>query len=100
DCIAIESTEVPGVGVAWSGSVEREALRDDADIACSARCKKDLAPDASHGEISDAAVQAILGAADRIATSLVLEQVSFSEGRAALADVIAGVTLNAAADDS
>lgn len=100
DCIDIESTEVPGVGGALSGSVELEALRDEADIAFSARCKKALAPYASHGEISEAAVQGILGAADGIARALVLEQVSFSEGRAALADVIAGVTLNAAADDS
>src|SRR5699024_5254252 len=95
----IESTEVPVVGGALSGSVELEALRDEADIVFSARSEKALAPYASHGEISEAAVQGILGGADGIAGALVLEQVSCSDRRAALADVIAGVNLNAAADD-
>lgn len=96
DCIDIESTELPGVGGALSGSAELEELRDEADVAFSARCRTALQPFATHGEVSDAALHAILGAADGIARALVLNQISFPQGRVALADVVAGVTSSAA----
>jgi AcrR family transcriptional regulator len=91
DCIDEESTEVPGVGGALSGSAELEQLREEADVAFSARCRDALEPFAGPDGITDGALHAILGAADGIARALVLERTSFEDGRRSLAKVVAGV---------
>lgn len=91
DCIDAESTELPGVGGALSGSPELEELRESADAAFSERCKRALDQFAENGSVSDAALYAILGAADGIARAIVLGRISSSEGRTALAKAIAGV---------
>jgi AcrR family transcriptional regulator len=91
DCIDAESTELPGILGALSGSSELEELRQDADEAFSARCRAALTPFSAQGRVSDAALHAILGAADGIARAIVLEKVGFAEGKEALAAVVAGV---------
>lgn len=91
DCIDAESTELPGVGGALSGSAELEQLRQEADAAFSARCRAALSPFTANGEVSDAALHAILGAADGIARAILLEKVSFEEGKKALASAVLGV---------
>jgi AcrR family transcriptional regulator len=91
DCIDAESTELPGISGALSGSAELERLRADADEAFSDRCRIALEPFAAEEHVSDAAVQAILGAADGLARALVLTAVTFADARVALARVVAGV---------
>lgn len=91
DCIDEESAEVPGVGGALSGSAELEQLREEADDAFSARCREALARFAGPDGVTDGALHAILGAADGIARALVLERISFEDGRETLAKVVAGV---------
>ena len=91
DCIDAESTELPGILGALSGSSELEELRQDADEAFSARCRAALTPFSAKGRVSDAALHAILGAADGIARAIVLEKIGFAEGKEALAAVVAGV---------
>ena len=90
-CIDAESTELPGVGGALSGSVELEELRQEADVEFSARCRTALEPFARGNSVSDAALYAILGAADGIARALVLERISFEQARDELAKVVAGI---------
>ncbi|SJM71237.1 TetR/AcrR family transcriptional regulator [Gulosibacter sp. 10] len=90
-CIDAESTELPGVAGALSGSTELEELRQEADVEFSASCRRALEPFVERGEVSDAALHAVLGAADGIARALVLEQIGFEDGREALARVVAGV---------
>lgn len=91
DCIDAESTELPGVGGALSGSPELEELRQEADEAFSARCRVALEGFARDGVVSDGALDAILGAADGIARALVLGRITFDDGRESLAKVVAGV---------
>ena len=91
DCIDAESTELPGILGALSGSSELEELRQDADEAFSVRCRAALTPFSAKGRVSDAALHAILGAADGIARAIVLEKIGFAEGKEALAAVVAGV---------
>lgn len=100
DCIDIEDTEVPGVGGALSGSAELELLRDEADTAFSARCRTALEPFATDGKVDDASLIAILGAADAIARALVLERITFSQGRVALANVVEGVVTGTATSET
>lgn len=92
DCIDAESKELPGVGGALSGSAELELLRQEADVAFSARCRAALQPFTADGDVTDAALYAILGAADGIARALVLERITFDQGREALTKVVVGVT--------
>lgn len=91
DCIDEESAAVPGVSGALSGSPELEQLRQEADVAFSARCRTALEPYSGSGEITEAAMQAILGAADGIARAYILGTVPLDDGRAALAKVVAAV---------
>lgn len=92
DCIDAESTELPGILGALSGSNELESLRQEADEAFSSRCRAALTPFATDGEVGPAQLHAILGAADGIARAIVLEKVTFPDGKRALARVVAGVT--------
>lgn len=89
DCIDAESTEVPGVGGALSGSAELERLRHDADVAFSARCRSALDPFTGNSGVPEAALYAILGAAEGLARALVLERIGAEEAREALAKVVA-----------
>lgn len=91
DCIDEESAALPGVSGALSGSAELEQLRQEADVAFSARCKAALLPFSTTGDVTEAAMQAILGAADGIARAYVLGTVPLEDGRAALARVVAAV---------
>lgn len=90
-CIDQESTELPGVGGALSGSAELEELRQEADVAFSSRCRKALQAFAPDQRVTDASLHAILGAADGLARALVLEKITFEEARRALAKVVVGV---------
>lgn len=90
DCIDAESTELPGVGGALSGSAELEDLRERADAAFSERCRRALEPFAV-GSLPEASLHAILGAADGIARAIVLGRIGSQEGREALAKVVIGV---------
>lgn len=91
DCIDAESTEIPGVGGALSGSAESERIREEADRAFSARCRTALERFTSEGTVPDAALYAILGAAEGIARALVLGRIPFEDGRETFAKVVAGV---------
>lgn len=88
DCIDEESTELPGVGGALSGSTELEVLRQEADVAFSARCRTALEPFAADGAVSEASLYAILGAAEGLTRALMLEKVTFDQARQALAAVV------------
>lgn len=88
DCIDDESAELPGVSGALSGSPELELLRQEADAAFSARCRAALQPFAPDGRVTDAALYAILGAAEGIARALVLEKIAFAESKEALAKIV------------
>lgn len=91
DCIDAEDAELPGVAGALSGSPEMEALRQRADSAFSARCRCALEPFTPDGELPEAALHAILGAADGIARAIVLKQITSAQGKTALAKVVMGV---------
>lgn len=91
DCIDAESTELPGIAGALSGSAELEELREEADAAFSARCCRALEPFTDSGHLPEGSMQAILGAADGIARAIVLGRITSSEGRTALAKVVAAV---------
>lgn len=91
DCIDEESAELPGILGALSGSNELESLRQEADEAFSARCKAALTPYSRDGEVGPAALHAILGAADGIARAIVLDKVTFDDGKKVLAKVVMGV---------
>ncbi|MGN0097407.1 MAG: TetR/AcrR family transcriptional regulator [Corynebacterium sp.] len=91
DCVDEESAALPGVSGALSGSAELEQLRQEADVAFSTRCKAALLPFATTGDVTDAAMQAILGAADGIARAYILGTVSLEDGRTTLARVVAAV---------
>ncbi|MGI6879316.1 TetR/AcrR family transcriptional regulator [Microbacterium sp. gxy059] len=91
DCIDAESTEVPGVGGALSGSAELEDLRQEADDAFSARCRAALAPSSPDGGVPDAALHVILGAADALARAILRGRIGFDDARRALAKTVAGV---------
>lgn len=71
-----------------SGSTELEALRQEADVAFSARCRTALEPFAADGAVSYASLYAILGAAEGLTRAIVLEKISFDQARRALAAMV------------
>lgn len=89
DCAAAEGAEFPGVVGALSGSAELDAVRQEADREFLDRCRSALAPFAPDGTVPDAAMHAILGAADGIARGVARGQTDADEGRATLARVVA-----------
>ena len=79
---------VAGGGGGLSGSTELEALRQEADVAFSARCRTALEPFAADGAVSYASLYAILGAAEGLTRAIVLEKISFDQARRALAAMV------------
>lgn len=91
DCIDAEDTELPGIVGALSGSAELERLRQEADVAFSARCRAALEPLTRDGEFPEASLHVILGAADGIARAIVLGKITTDQGREALTKSIVGL---------
>jgi AcrR family transcriptional regulator len=87
-CALSEGTELPGLIAALAGSPELERLRRDADQTFGSKCRKALLPFARSGEIPDAAIHAILGAADGVARAVIAGEISAEDAHAALAAAI------------
>ena len=90
-CALSEGTELPGLIAALAGSPELERLRRDADQTFGSKCRKALLPFARSGEIPDAAIHAILGAADGIARAVIAGEISAEDAHAALSTAIAAL---------
>lgn len=87
-CALSEGTELPGLIAALAGSPESERLRRDADQTFGSKCRKALLPFARSGEIPDAAIHAILGAADGVARAVIAGEISAEDAHAALVAAI------------
>ncbi|MGW0161898.1 TetR/AcrR family transcriptional regulator [Mycobacterium sp. NPDC003323] len=90
-CAQSEGTELPGLVAALAGSPELDRIRREADQSFGGKCRVALLPFARNGEIPDAAIHAILGAADGVARAVIAGEISTEAAHAALATVIAAL---------
>ncbi|WP_395308857.1 TetR/AcrR family transcriptional regulator [Mycobacterium sp. AMU20-3851] len=95
-CARSEGTELPGLVAALAGSPELDRIRREADQSFGGKCRSALLPFARSGEIPDAAIHAMLGAADALARAVIAGEVSADSANAALATVIAALVEQAA----
>jgi AcrR family transcriptional regulator len=93
-CAVSEGTELPGLVAALAGSPELDRIRRDADQTFGGKCRAALRPFAGNGEIPDAAIHAILGAADAVARAVIADDISAADAHAALATAIAALVGN------
>lgn len=91
ECALIEGKELPGLVAALAGSPELERVRREADKRFGDKCRSALLPFARRGGLPDAAVHAILGAADGVAYAVIDGDISADAGHQALSTVIAAV---------
>lgn len=90
-CALSEGTELPGLVAALAGSPELERIRRDADQTFGGKCRAALLPFARTGEIPDAAIHAILGAADGVARAVIAGEISAEAAHEALTTAIAAL---------
>ncbi|WP_207573598.1 TetR/AcrR family transcriptional regulator [Mycolicibacterium bacteremicum] len=93
-CAVSEGTELPGLVAALAGSPELDRIRRDADQTFGSKCRAALQPFAGSGEIPDAAIHAILGAADAVARAVIAGDIGAEQAHAALTTVIAGLVVH------
>jgi AcrR family transcriptional regulator len=90
-CALGEGTELPGLVAALAGSPELERVRREADQAFGAKCRSALLPFARSRVLPDAAVHAILGAAEGVARAVIAEEITADTGLQALTTVISAL---------
>lgn len=75
-CVLTEGREIPDVLAALSGSPELARLRKECQVRYLKKCRQTLAPFTSPTGLSDAALWAMLGAADTLSSVAVAGEVS------------------------
>lgn len=91
DCVLAEGREIPGVLAALDGSPELASLKGQCQIDFMRKCRTALLPHASAAALSDAALWAMVGAAEMLSAAAVKGQISRDEACHELHDVISSL---------
>ncbi|MGQ2902367.1 MAG: TetR/AcrR family transcriptional regulator [Neoaquamicrobium sediminum] len=91
DCVLAQGREIPDVIAALAGSPELEAVKHDYRLAFIEKCRRLLAPFASGGELGQAGLWAMLGAADSLSHAAAMGEISSAQAKEELVAIIHGV---------
>ncbi|CAI8800931.1 TetR/AcrR family transcriptional regulator [Pseudomonas sp. IT-P395] len=97
DCVMLQGNEIPGIIAALASTPELEKIKREYEAIFLEKCRRDLAPHASGGQISQAALRAMLGAAEALSHAAANGEISTQEASDELFATILAMVERAAA---
>ncbi|WP_166220091.1 TetR/AcrR family transcriptional regulator [Pseudomonas atagonensis] len=97
DCVLLQGSEIPGVIAALASTPELEKIKREYEAIFLEKCRKDLAPYANGGQITQAALRAMLGAAEALSHAAANDEISAEQASDELYETIMGIVERAAA---
>lgn len=93
DCVLAQGREIPGVIAALSGSPELERIKEISEAEFQEKCRAALAPFAPDGKVSPVGLRAMLGAAAALSDAAVKGEISASQAKGELFEIIMAMVL-------
>lgn len=88
DCVFTQGREIPGVIAALASSPELEKIQREYESVFLEKCRELFSPFASDGTVSQAALRAMLGAANALSNAAVSAEISADEAKAELFETL------------
>ncbi|PTT28115.1 TetR/AcrR family transcriptional regulator [Pseudomonas sp. HMWF021] len=97
DCVLLQGNEIPGVIAALGSTPELEKIKRDYEVIFLEKCRSVLQPLAAGGEITQAALRAMLGAAEALSNAAASSEISAKQAKDELFATIIAMGERAAA---
>ncbi|MBC8996947.1 TetR/AcrR family transcriptional regulator [Pseudomonas sp. N40(2020)] len=97
DCVLLQGNEIPGVIAALASTPELEKIKREYEAIFLEKCRSVLAPFASGGQITQAGLRAMLGAAEALSHAAANREISAEEASNELFATIIALVERAAA---
>lgn len=91
ECVLNQGREISGIVSALNGTPELEKIKCEYECSFIEKCRGILSPYVKQGEISNAGLWAMLGAAESLSNAAVRQQISAEEAKNELVDMILGL---------
>jgi AcrR family transcriptional regulator len=91
ECVLNQGSEIPGIVSALNGTPELETIKCEYECGFIEKCRGILSPYIKQGEISNAGLWAMLGAAEALSSAAVRQQISAEEAKNELVETILGL---------
>ncbi|WP_207863911.1 TetR/AcrR family transcriptional regulator [Pseudomonas sp. 58(2021)] len=98
DCVLTQGNEIPGVIAALASTPELEKIKREYEAVFLEKCRSVLSPFADGGDITQAGLRAMLGAAEALSQAAATGEISPAEAREELSASIAAMVERAAAN--
>lgn len=97
DCVLLQGNEIPGVIAALASTPELEKIKREYEAIFLEKCRNDLVPYANGGQITQAALRAMLGAAEALSHAAANDEISAGQASDELYETIMAMVERAAA---
>lgn len=97
DCVLTQGNEIPGVIAALASTPELEKIKREYEAIFLEKCRSVLSPFAEGGNISQAGLRAMLGAAEALSQAAATDEISAAQARDELFATITAMVERAAA---
>ncbi|WP_432217068.1 TetR/AcrR family transcriptional regulator [Pseudomonas kribbensis] len=97
DCVLTQGNEIPGVIAALASTPELEKIKREYEAIFLEKCRRVLSPFADGGDITQAGLRAMLGAAEALSQAAATDEVSPAQARDELFATITAMVERAAA---
>ncbi|WP_045122185.1 TetR/AcrR family transcriptional regulator [Pseudomonas sp. GM30] len=97
DCVLLQGNEIPGVIAALGSTPELEKIKRDYEVIFLEKCRSVLQPLAAGGEITQAGLRAMLGAAEALSNAAASAEISAEQAKDELFATIIAMVERAAA---
>lgn len=97
DCVLLQGNEIPGVIAALGSTPELEKIKRDYEAIFLEKCRSVLQPLAAGGEITQAGLRAMLGAAEALSNAAASAEISAGQAKDELIATIIAMVERAAA---
>lgn len=97
DCVLLQGNEIPGVIAALGSTPELEKIKRDYETIFLEKCRSVLQPQAAGGELTQAGLRAMLGAAEALSNAAASAEISAGQAKDELSATIIAMVERAAA---
>ncbi|MGP6461868.1 TetR/AcrR family transcriptional regulator [Pseudomonas parakoreensis] len=97
DCVLLQGNEIPGVIAALGSTPELEKIKRDYEAIFLEKCRSVLQPLAAGGELTQAGLRAMLGAAEALSNAAASAEISAGQAKDELSATIIAMVERAAA---
>jgi len=97
DCVLTQGNEIPGVIAALASTPELEKIKREYEAIFLEKCRRVLSPFADGGDITQAGLRAMLGAAEALSQAAATDEISAAQARDELFATITAMVERAAA---